>query len=50
MLFVPNTRRLADAHIEGLRTEVGDIVDAHVQANDVPGLIAAILARARAGC
>ncbi|KZT64376.1 hypothetical protein DAEQUDRAFT_732683 [Daedalea quercina L-15889] len=49
LLFVPNTRQLADAHIEGLREDVGDIVGAHVQANDVPGLLAAILSRARAG-
>lgn len=49
MIFVPNTRRLADAHVEGLETEAGDVVDAYVQANDVHGLIAAILARARAG-
>lgn len=49
LLFVPNTRQLADAHIEGLSEEVGDVVGAYAQANDVPGLIAAILARARAG-
>ncbi|KAI0954121.1 hypothetical protein AcV7_007442 [Taiwanofungus camphoratus] len=49
LLFVPNTRQLADAQIEGLSQDVGDVVGAHVQANDVPGLIAAALARARAG-
>ncbi|KAH9839775.1 uncharacterized protein C8Q71DRAFT_905184 [Rhodofomes roseus] len=49
LLFVPNTRQLADAQIEGLREDVGDIVGAHVQANDVPGLLAAVLSRARAG-
>ncbi|OBZ73796.1 hypothetical protein A0H81_06132 [Grifola frondosa] len=48
LLFVPNTRRLADAQVEGLSTDVGDVVGAHVQANDVPGLLAAVLARARA--
>ncbi|KAH9926876.1 uncharacterized protein B0H18DRAFT_876042 [Fomitopsis serialis] len=49
LLFVPNTRQLADAQIEGLKEDVGDIVGAHVQANDVPGLLAAVLSRARAG-
>ncbi|KAH9945770.1 hypothetical protein B0H21DRAFT_743962 [Amylocystis lapponica] len=48
LLFVPNTRQLADAQVEGVAEDVGDVVGAHVQANDVPGLIAAILARARA--
>ncbi|CCL98606.1 uncharacterized protein FIBRA_00608 [Fibroporia radiculosa] len=47
LLFVPNTRQLADAQIEGLADDCGDVVGAHVQANDVPGLIAAVLARAR---
>ncbi|KAH9846268.1 hypothetical protein C2E23DRAFT_891034 [Lenzites betulinus] len=49
LLFVPNSRQLADAHVEGLVEDIGDVVGAHVQANDVPGLIAAVLARARAG-
>ncbi|KAI0832055.1 hypothetical protein BC628DRAFT_1530004 [Trametes gibbosa] len=48
LLFVPNSRQLADAHVEGLLEDIGDVVGAHVQANDVPGLIAAVLARARA--
>ncbi|TCD59893.1 hypothetical protein EIP91_011216 [Steccherinum ochraceum] len=47
LLFVPNTRRLADAQVEGLDADVGDVVAAHVQANDVSGLVAALLARAR---
>jgi len=49
LLFVPNTRQLADAHIEGLSQDVGDVVEARVQMNDVPGLISAVLARAKAG-
>ncbi|CDO73345.1 hypothetical protein BN946_scf185008.g108 [Trametes cinnabarina] len=49
LLFVPNSRQLADAEVAGLVEDVGDAIGAHVQANDVPGLIAAILARARAG-
>ncbi|OCH96242.1 hypothetical protein OBBRIDRAFT_765746 [Obba rivulosa] len=48
LLFVPNTRRLADAQIDGLEQDLGDLVGAHVQANDVPGLITAVLMRARA--
>ena len=49
LLFVPNSWQLADAQVEGLVEDAGDVVGAHVQANDVPRLIAAILARARAG-
>lgn len=49
LLFVPNTRQLADAQIEGLSQDVGDVVGARVQMNDVPGLISAVLARAKAG-
>ena len=50
LLFVPNTRQLADAQITGMPgdADTNDIVGAHVQANDAPGLIAAVLARARA--
>ncbi|KZT23618.1 hypothetical protein NEOLEDRAFT_1117549 [Neolentinus lepideus HHB14362 ss-1] len=48
LLFVPNTRQLADVHVEGMsEDELGDLVDSHIQANDAPGLIAAVLARAR---
>ncbi|EJF64414.1 hypothetical protein DICSQDRAFT_153431 [Dichomitus squalens LYAD-421 SS1] len=49
LLFVPNSRQLADAQVEGLILDVGDVIGAHVQANDVPRLIAAVLSRARAG-
>ncbi|KDR80407.1 hypothetical protein GALMADRAFT_1196651 [Galerina marginata CBS 339.88] len=51
LIFAPDTRRLAAAQISGLDElgiEAGDVVDAHVQVNDVHGLVAAILARARA--
>jgi len=51
LIFAPDTRRLAGAQITGfeeLGLEPGDMVDAHVQVNDVHGLVAAILARARA--
>ncbi|KAI0266562.1 hypothetical protein BC834DRAFT_875183 [Gloeopeniophorella convolvens] len=48
LLFVPNTRQLADVRIEGLDgVDMANAVDACVQANDVPGLIWQILSRAR---
>ncbi|KAI0790710.1 hypothetical protein C8Q75DRAFT_732828 [Abortiporus biennis] len=50
LLFIPNTRQLADAQIEGDildGDEVAELIGAHVQSNDVAGLIAALLARAR---
>ncbi|KAI0071775.1 hypothetical protein K474DRAFT_1668617 [Panus rudis PR-1116 ss-1] len=47
LLFVPNTRRLADAQVEGLDMDIAEVVGSHVQSNDVPGLIAALLALAR---
>ncbi|KZT10142.1 uncharacterized protein LAESUDRAFT_735107 [Laetiporus sulphureus 93-53] len=49
LLFVPNTWQLADVQIEGLAGDAGDVVAAHIQSNDVPGLIASVLSRARAG-
>jgi hypothetical protein len=49
LLFIPNTRRLAEARVEGVEdSAVGDVVDAHIMANDVSGLVSAVLARARA--
>lgn len=52
LIFTPDTqRKLAAANVEGLAelgVEPGDVIDAHVQVNDVHGLVAAILARARA--
>lgn len=49
LLFLPNTRQLADAQISGMPSDadMSDVVGAHVLANDAPGLIAAVLARAR---
>ncbi|KAF8903897.1 hypothetical protein CPB84DRAFT_1835780 [Gymnopilus junonius] len=50
LIFAPDTRRLAAAEVSGLDelgVEPGDVVDAHVQVNDVHGLVAAVLARAR---
>lgn len=50
LLFLPNTRQLADARIAGLpsNSDMSDVIGARIQSNDVPGLIAAVLARARA--
>lgn len=49
LLFVPGTRQLAAAQIDldGVdgEVDVGDIVDAHVQRNDVPGLLTAVTTR-----
>ncbi|KAL4064871.1 hypothetical protein V8B97DRAFT_2025896 [Scleroderma yunnanense] len=52
LLFIPNTRQLASASVryDGADLELGDVIDAHVQANDTPGLVWAVLARTRAGC
>ncbi|KAH7886965.1 hypothetical protein F5I97DRAFT_1871767 [Phlebopus sp. FC_14] len=49
LLFIPNTRQLASANINfgGIDIDLGDVVDAHVQANDIPGLVWAVLARVR---
>ncbi|PSR70751.1 hypothetical protein PHLCEN_2v13371 [Hermanssonia centrifuga] len=47
LVFVPNTCQLANAQISGMQSDTNDLVGAHVAANNVPGLIAAVLARAR---
>lgn len=48
LLFLPETRQLADVRIEGLEgVDMTNIVDSYVQANDVPGLIWHVLSRAR---
>ena len=48
LLFLPQTRQLADVRIEGLEgVDMTNIVDSYVQANDVPGLIWHVLSRAR---
>lgn len=48
LLFVPNTRQLAEVEVEGISAAVEEVVGMHIQANDVSGLIAALLALARA--
>jgi hypothetical protein len=48
LLFLPNTRQLADVRIEGLEgVEMVNVVDSYVQANDVSGLVWHVLFRAR---
>jgi hypothetical protein len=47
LLFVPNTRRLADAEVTGIDEDLSYLVDLHVRSNDAPGLLVAVLARAR---
>ncbi|KAF8191763.1 hypothetical protein BJ912DRAFT_963522 [Pholiota molesta] len=51
LIFAPDTRKLAavqTAGLDELGVEAGDVVDAHVQVDDPHGLVAALLARARA--
>ena len=47
LLFVPNTRQLADAEITGIGEDLSYLVDLHVRSNDAPGLLVAVLALAR---
>ena len=52
LIFAPNTRQLAAVQafeLEEMGIDLGDVVDSHVQVNDVHGVVGAILARARAG-
>jgi hypothetical protein len=40
LLFLPDTRQLADVRIEGIEgLEMTNVVDSCVQANDIPGLL-----------
>lgn len=51
LIFAPDTRRLADAQVSGLEdlgVEIGDLIDSHVQVDDVHGFVASVLMRARA--
>jgi len=50
LIFAPDTRQLASVQTQGfeeLGADVGDVIDAHVEVQDVHGVIAAILSRAR---
>lgn len=51
LIYTPDTRQLAAVQTSGLDeigVEVGDLVETHVQVNEVDGLVAGVLARARA--
>ena len=50
LLFVPNTRQLADAEIMGIDEDLSILVDLHVRSNDAPGLVVAVLGRVRECC
>src|SRR5579872_5757890 len=43
LLFVRNTRQLADAEIIGIGEGLSHLVDLHVRSNDAPGLLVAAL-------
>jgi hypothetical protein len=46
LLFLPNTRQLADVCIDGLEgMEMINEVDSYIQANDVPGLVWDVFSR-----
>ncbi|KAG7089506.1 hypothetical protein E1B28_011184 [Marasmius oreades] len=52
LIFVPDSRQLASADVAGLDelgVDPGDVIDAHIQTNNVQGLISAVLSRARGG-
>ena len=51
LIFLPDSRQLAAANVVGLEelgVDPGDAIDAHIQMNNVQGLISAVLLRARA--
>ena len=47
LLFIPNTRQLADAGITGIDEDLSHLVDLHVRSNDARGLLVAVFARVR---
>ncbi|KAK0473718.1 hypothetical protein IW261DRAFT_1503060 [Armillaria novae-zelandiae] len=50
LIFVPGTRTLAAIQVSGIEdldVDVSEVIDAHVQVNDVQGVVAAIIARIR---
>lgn len=50
ILFIPNTRQIAEAHLtdSDIDIDIQELVGVHSACNDVPGLVRAILARLRA--
>jgi hypothetical protein len=51
LLFLPNTRQIAEAHLidSDVDIDIQELVGVHSACNDVAGLLRAILARLRAG-
>ncbi|KIK61705.1 hypothetical protein GYMLUDRAFT_73216 [Collybiopsis luxurians FD-317 M1] len=52
LLFVPNSRQLATVNVQGLEQSeinITDIIDTHVEMNNVRGVVATILAHVREG-
>ncbi|KAH7870401.1 hypothetical protein F5879DRAFT_946801 [Lentinula edodes] len=54
LIFVPNSRKLAaaNANVQGMEEfaiDFSDIIEAHLQMNNIRGMLAAILARTREG-
>ena len=50
LIFAPDTRHLAAAEVTGLNglgVDVGEVIDKHIQTNDVRGLIADVLSHVR---
>ncbi|KAF8333307.1 hypothetical protein F5887DRAFT_1140182 [Amanita rubescens] len=50
LIFAPDTRHLAAAEVTGLNSlgvDVGEVIDKHIQTNDVRGLIADVLSHVR---
>ena len=50
LLFMPNTRQIAEAHVidSDVEVDIQELVGVYSACNDVPGLVRAILARLRA--
>ncbi|KAJ3721131.1 hypothetical protein EV361DRAFT_790249 [Lentinula raphanica] len=50
LIFVPNSRLLASAEVQGVEeVDFSDVIEAHIQMNNIRGMLAAILARTREG-
>ncbi|KAJ3989338.1 hypothetical protein F5890DRAFT_1591972 [Lentinula detonsa] len=48
LIFVPNSRLLASANVQGMEgVDFSDVIEAHLQMNNIRGMLAAILARTR---
>ncbi|EKM75165.1 hypothetical protein AGABI1DRAFT_103100 [Agaricus bisporus var. burnettii JB137-S8] len=47
LVFLPNTHQLATVDVSGIDSNLSELTDTYIQTNDSPGLIAALLSRAR---